>query len=238
MPQKFRYPFYTEIAWYVLARYISCITGKQCLELPPEDKENEDRREFSPFLQDECSQDTDTSVHTHRSTTPKLSKSVTIELTRIDQSPSIHRSVSEEEVVTPQRVRSPRKSSSDSCSSADTEIYDKSEDILGSLTSSESQEKKMDSAQTGGKKPKSSDSTYKMAHSPSVRVNKKDNKVCYLTKWETRGLTKLIQWIEEHPPAKKGYPKDILDPETLLNDAKVCCIIQLDKWPYTGRTFS
>lgn len=227
MPQKFRYPFYTEIAWYVLARYISCITGKQCLELPPEDKENEDRREFSPFLQDECSQDTDNSVHTHRSTTPKLSKSVTIELTRIDQSPSIHRSVSEEEAVTPQRVRSPRKLSSDSCSSADTEIYDKSEDILGSLTSGESQEKKMDTTQTGGKKPKSSDSTYKMAHSPSVRGNRKEHKVCYLTKCELRGLEKLIQWIEEHPTAKKGYPKDILDPETLLNDAKVCWIFQL-----------
>lgn len=80
----------------------------------------------------------------------------------------------------------------------------------------------MDTAQTGGKKPKSSDSTYKMAHSPSVRGNMKENKVCYLTKCELHGLAKLIQWIEEHPTAKKGYPKDILDPETLLNDAKVC----------------
>ena len=35
--QKFRYPFYTEIAWYVLAQYLCCMKGKQCLERPPED---------------------------------------------------------------------------------------------------------------------------------------------------------------------------------------------------------
>ena len=221
MPQKFRYPFYTEIAWYVLARYITCLTGKQCLELPPEDKENEDRRELSPFLHDDCSQDTDNSVLTQRSATPKLSKSVTIELTRIDQSPSIHRSISDEEVVAPQRIRSPHKSSSDSCSSADTEIYDKSEDIFGPLSSSESQEKKMDTCQAVCKKSKSSESAYKMAPSPSLRVNKRESKLCYLTEWERNGLSQLIEWIEEHPTAKKGYPKDILDPETLLNDAKV-----------------
>ncbi|XP_062590943.1 lysine-specific demethylase 2A-like isoform X1 [Saccostrea cucullata] len=221
VPQKFRYPFYTEIAWYVLARYVTCITGKQCLEMPPEDKENEDKREFSPFLQDECSQDGDNSVQSQRPATPKLSKSVTIELTRIDQSSPKHRSVSDEENVTPQCVRSPRKSSSDSCSSADTEIYDKSEDFLGSCANSEFQEKQMGAKQTVQKgKIKTSDSGYKMVHSPSLRPSKRENKTYYLTKWELNGLSQLIQWIEELPSAKKGYPKDVLDPEMLLNDAK------------------
>ncbi len=28
VPQKFRFPFYGELHWYVMERYVSCLTGK------------------------------------------------------------------------------------------------------------------------------------------------------------------------------------------------------------------
>ena len=36
VPNKFRYPFYTEILWYVLVRYVHCLTGKNYLTVDDE----------------------------------------------------------------------------------------------------------------------------------------------------------------------------------------------------------
>ena len=41
-----------------------------------------------------------------------------------------------------------------------------------------------------------------------------------LTKWEQEGLQKLIDYVVGLPPTKKGVPKDIPNPEKLLEDAK------------------
>ena len=32
VPQKFRYPFFTEMLWYVLERYIHCLLGRSYLD--------------------------------------------------------------------------------------------------------------------------------------------------------------------------------------------------------------
>lgn len=42
MPQKFRYPFFTEMLWYVLERYVFCLLGNshlttgQDVTIPPD----------------------------------------------------------------------------------------------------------------------------------------------------------------------------------------------------------
>lgn len=33
VPNKFRYPFYTELLWYVLVRYVHCLSGKNYLSV-------------------------------------------------------------------------------------------------------------------------------------------------------------------------------------------------------------
>ena len=38
VPDQFRFPFYTEMLWYVLERYVTCLTGKSHLDLPAEEK--------------------------------------------------------------------------------------------------------------------------------------------------------------------------------------------------------
>ncbi|KAK3085173.1 hypothetical protein FSP39_025494 [Pinctada imbricata] len=218
VPQKFRYPFYAEIAWYVLARYITCMTGKQCLVLPAENKENvDDKRESSPFLQDESSrpssrgsQDEDQTVvktpdGIQQPSTPKFPKKVMIELTRIDQAGRI-KSSSDDENSSFRRIKSPRKSSSDSCSSADTEIYEKNEDFGNSQSASE----------RGDSKPVKK---LKMeADDPMAR--RASQRTFYLTKWELEGLRKLVDWLEELPLSKKGVPRDMMNADEVLTDIK------------------
>merc|ERR1719414_289714 len=36
--EKHRFPFFTEMLWYVLDRYVACLTGKSHLDIPPEEK--------------------------------------------------------------------------------------------------------------------------------------------------------------------------------------------------------
>lgn len=38
VPTKFRFPFFTEMLWYALDRYIHCLTGRTHLDLPEEEK--------------------------------------------------------------------------------------------------------------------------------------------------------------------------------------------------------
>ena len=38
MPARFRFPFNTELLWYVLDRYVTCLTGTSHIDLPEEDK--------------------------------------------------------------------------------------------------------------------------------------------------------------------------------------------------------
>lgn len=39
VPQKFRYPFFTEMLWYVLERYVHVLLGRTHLTLPPDEEE-------------------------------------------------------------------------------------------------------------------------------------------------------------------------------------------------------
>jgi len=62
--ERYRFPFHTELLWYVLDRYVTCLTGKSHLDLPEEEKrrmrlekgENIDpNKEFvNPGLSDEA----------------------------------------------------------------------------------------------------------------------------------------------------------------------------------------
>ena len=38
VPSKFRFPFFTEMLWYVLDRYIHCMVGHSHMDLPEEEK--------------------------------------------------------------------------------------------------------------------------------------------------------------------------------------------------------
>lgn len=194
--------------------------------LPAENKENEeDKRESSPFLQDESSrpssrgsQDGEQTISkpqegSQQPSTPKFPKKVMIELTRIDQAGKI-KSSSDDENSSCRRIKSPRKSSSDSCSSADTEIYEKNDDSGGFQSASEKGESKpnIKKLNTEGDDP--------IARRASRRT-------FYLTKWELEGLQKLVEWLEELPSSKKGIPRDMMNADEVLADIKVDIIVYM-----------
>lgn len=223
MPHKFRYPFYAEIAWYVLAQYLCCLTGKQCIELPSENQEDE-----KPDCQDDsrpssrCSQENGQmeSKNSPEIGTSNISKSIKIELTRIDHQ-SVKKSPSADDEKSAIKLKqSPRKSTSDSCSSADTEIYERPDDIAGHHGDIDFSNVSKEITSKASKLKMNEDSN-SSAGSIEIRRTKRERKNVHLTKWEIKGLKKMIEWLEDLPPSKKGIPKDLIDPEGVLREAKV-----------------
>ena len=45
VPSQFRYPFFTEIHWYVLERYVSTLLGRNHLKIRKEEEQDEDDNE-------------------------------------------------------------------------------------------------------------------------------------------------------------------------------------------------
>jgi len=123
VPGKFRYPFYLEIMWYVVDRYLSCLTGRSYLSQSEKDEPEEEDlgliqvdEDSRPPSRNPDSRPPSRSMEDGEKVasgeeTPKLSKSVTIELTRIDA--TLNRSQSEEETGRPHKIKN-RKSFSDS----------------------------------------------------------------------------------------------------------------------------
>ncbi|GFR58760.1 lysine-specific demethylase 2B, partial [Elysia marginata] len=130
VPSKFKYPFYQEIMWYVVDRYLSCLTGHTYLAPASCDKDDgyddddqglihvdEDSRPPSRNPDSRPPSRAMEEVKLEKEEeTPKISKSVTIELTRIDAG-AMKRSPSEDENQPPisaqGRPRGPRKAASD-----------------------------------------------------------------------------------------------------------------------------
>ena len=135
--------------------------------------------------------------------TPKLSKRVAVTLTRIDSQSPRRQWSSDDDSMASEPPRSPpeasdgkrlyRKSSSESS----TSVPDSNADLKHSKTVPNVQKGK---------------------ESSSV---KKKMKSVFMTKYEKIGLTKLVQWIEDLPPSKKGIPKDLLNADAVMREMKV-----------------
>ncbi|VDI78385.1 F-box and leucine-rich repeat protein 10/11 [Mytilus galloprovincialis] len=210
VPHKFRYPFYAEIAWYVLAQYLCCLTGKQCIELPSENQEDE---------KPDCQDDSRPSID-HQS---------------VKKSPS-----ADDEKSATKLKQSPRKSTSDSCSSADTEIYERPDDIAGHHGDIDFSNVSKEITSKASKLKMNEDSN-SSAGSIEIRRTKRERKNVHLTKWEIKGLKKMIEWLEDLPPSKKGIPKDLIDPEGVLREANQLVIDHLQdnaQLAITGETIT
>ncbi|KAL8580311.1 hypothetical protein ACOMHN_030935 [Nucella lapillus] len=204
VPQKFRFPFFNEILWYVLDRYLWHLTGKTYLQKgdikddtddhpdspssfhidsdsrPP--SRNPDSR--PPSRSHEDSNPADTKPKIEGEDTPKLSKSITIELTRIDA--RLKSSFTEGEYS---------KKLLKKCAS-DSSLLDRDE------SAGEEKETVKGEESSGESKPKRKSA---------------------LTSWEVEGLVQLVKWVDglnSLPLGKRGAPKDLLDPEGLLADFK------------------
>ena len=137
--------------------------------------------------------------------TPKLPKRVAVTLTRIDSQSPRRQSSSDDDSIASGPPRSPLEASN--------------EHLLYRKSSTESSTSVPDT-NTDSKHNKTVSSVQKGKDSSSV---KKKMKSVFLTKYEKIGLTRLVQWIEDLPPTKKGIPKDLLNPEAVMREIKVGC---------------
>ncbi|CAI9734561.1 lysine-specific demethylase 2A-like isoform X3 [Octopus vulgaris] len=228
VPQKFRYPFFTEISWYVLDRYLACLTGKSFLQKSvyeiekDEDSELDDSRPPSRDPEDYSDRNQNRQDEKDpKSSQHKLSKSITIELTRIDEK-NFPRASSDEESAPTKGSRSRRGNGTDSKgrdskrARSPASIDDKSEtdDLLNEKDSKED--------------------LYKDSITEGAKFVPKKN--VHLTKIELAGLEKLVQWLESLPPAKKNVPKDISEPDQLIKEFKQMLLDHKDDDPQLSVT--
>ena len=182
-----------------------CITGQTYLEKPKLSDELELMSGMSTSPESPLYDDfkPDTPKLEQEITTPKLSKRVAVTLTRIDSQSPRRVSSSDDDSMASGPPRSPQEASDGH--------------RLNRKSSTESSTSVADS-NADSKHSKTVPNVPKGKETSSVR--KKDKSV-FMTKYEKIGLTKLVQWIEDLPPSKKGIPKDLLNPEAVMREIKV-----------------
>ncbi|XP_064619317.1 lysine-specific demethylase 2B-like isoform X2 [Lineus longissimus] len=219
VPQKFRYPFYGEISWYVLERYVCCMTGRshrrdtEGEERPRE--ETEDRNldidllkseqtiesmKNDPLMDLDWPQSPVLDEHNYnvnpRSPQSPLSFSAKSPVSPFSSMADVTTPLSPARVVdkmeaVPIKDKSPLNGNGESAPPSP------SEKIAPSLPDCE----------TTDVKPKD----------PTEKENERPK---YLSKYEVAGLKALVQWLHDLPPNKKCIPKDIPDPIGLLRDVR------------------
>ncbi|CAG5136102.1 unnamed protein product [Candidula unifasciata] len=128
VPSKFRYPFFSEIMWYVVDRYISCLTGRTFLAAYDKDENDEEDHSFlhvdedftisSPLPTSHGDEKVEVKIKLEDEDSRKLSKNTTVELNRIDAAKN---SSPNEDDTQPTHPRIPQRSLSDASSSSTRE---------------------------------------------------------------------------------------------------------------------
>ncbi|BFZ04644.1 hypothetical protein BsWGS_07683 [Bradybaena similaris] len=122
VPSKFRYPFFSEIMWYVVDRYVSCLTGRTFLVSYDRDDNDEDDSSFLHMDEDSTisspqpqllDDKMNIKIKLEDGESRKLSTNVSVELERIDAAQS---SFLIEDGSQPAHTRTPWRSLSDSSS--------------------------------------------------------------------------------------------------------------------------
>ncbi|XP_064613441.1 lysine-specific demethylase 2A-like isoform X2 [Liolophura sinensis] len=186
VPQKFRYPFYSEMLWYVSAQYLRCLQGKSYLSKPI--KENS-KLEKNGDVKVENGEE--------MPSTSKASRTIKTE------PESSEGKLSNGIETSPRPTRSSRRGGGASTPSKSSTNGDVAEDDVEPSPSSsagsklESKDFDLESSRIDGEKP-----------------------WVHLTPYELKGLAKLTELLESLPPTKRSVPKDLTDPDMLIEDMK------------------
>ena len=220
VPSKFRYPFYGEMLWYVLERYISCMMNKghrvKSKEELDEEKELKSlssikSRNISPDI-DEKSNDSTTSRESNQSSRRENDASDF----------SAPQSPIEDEHNYGFNPRSPKMNRSAAGSPAPGSTSTKSK----SVKNQDDINKTLKLSAQGDYVDK-----FDLIKPLSVKLEDcmKENNAKpwqHLTSHELVGLESLRNFLETTPAMRKVIPKDIPDPEGMLKDFKVGFIFQ------------
>ncbi|XP_078410324.1 lysine (K)-specific demethylase 2Bb isoform X14 [Cetorhinus maximus] len=198
---KFRYPFYYEMCWYVLERYVFCLTKRSHLTKQYQresmliDTEKKPNTE-SPSSDSRLDMDEESSDVRVKEEKDETRDKMSLQSTKVfgDDSPSPNSAHSEgnESSGKTQKMtkRLKRTLSNDSDDSTKSPM----------LT---------DCPKTPSGSP-----------DPSQPVSEGSNKWIHLTEFELKGLKALVEKLESLPENKKCVPEGIEDPYALLEDMK------------------
>nr|XP_020658414.1 lysine-specific demethylase 2B isoform X1 [Pogona vitticeps] len=190
---KFRYPFYYEICWYVLERYVFCVTQRSHLS--------------QEYLKESMLIDT-----TRKRSLDSFSSDSWVDM---DEGPCDAHS-REEKDETPEKKT---KASADGPSTPNS-THSEGKEVLGKkqkppaarylrrTLSNESDESAKSAPADDPKTP---------TGSPPAEVSAKWT---HLTEFELKGLKALVEKLESLPENKKCVPEGIEDPQALLEDMK------------------
>ncbi|XP_076345565.1 lysine-specific demethylase 2A-like isoform X1 [Tachypleus tridentatus] len=197
VPVKFRYPFYTEMLWYVLQRYVHSIMGKNHLVCDVDDElvnsnGSQAKKKEKAVVKTEpicglhmtSNGNEDTNDTNHLSQYMKLVPPHTSQVTSLKVDGEKY----------------PNANGRKLNEISDTKALLKQENLIASPYDS------MPLTETVN---------------GEILEKPKENKNIHLTQYELSGLKAIVQWLQRLPANKKCVPDLIVNPEALLLDIKV-----------------
>uniref|UniRef100_A0A8C8I472 Lysine-specific demethylase 2B n=1 Tax=Oncorhynchus tshawytscha TaxID=74940 RepID=A0A8C8I472_ONCTS len=195
---KFRYPFYHEMCWYVLERYVHCLTKRSHLT-PEFRREPLLIADWSPrLLSSLSSSDLETKLSTESPSSDSRSQDM-------DEEDSCETQQGRDE-------QGDRSAFDDPCSPDNRKGKSSGLRHLKAALSNDSEDSCIPTSTQPPEFPKTP------FGSP---VSESLSKWTHLTEFELKGLKALVEKLEALPENKKGVPDGIKDPQALLEDMKV-----------------
>uniref|UniRef100_A0A3P8YYN7 Lysine-specific demethylase 2B n=1 Tax=Esox lucius TaxID=8010 RepID=A0A3P8YYN7_ESOLU len=193
---KFRYPFYHEMCWYVLERYVHCLTKRS--HLAPEFRREPLQIVLFFALLASSSSDLETKLSTESPSSDSRSQDM-------DEEDSCETQQGPDE-------RSDRSAFDDPCSPENRKGKFSSPQHLKAALSNDSEDSCVPTFTQPSDFPKTP------SGSPGSEA---PTKWTHLTEFELKGLKDLVEKLESLPENKKCVPLGIEDPQGLLDDMKV-----------------
>ncbi len=192
VPPKFKYPFFWEINWYCLERYVNTLMGKSYLKPAPEGKRHGN------------------SSHDHDNILPSGHKIERKDSTDSDKTIDIKQESSvKDEMEEEVDVEDDRSSTYDDPDTPKTE-HSRSSTPTQSLTQE----------QNGHSTEHAEESSSQDAKSDNAKDGESKMKSC-LCSFEKKGLSEMVRALANLPLNKRFVPDLITDADALLKDARV-----------------
>ncbi|CAH1801472.1 unnamed protein product [Owenia fusiformis] len=201
--RKFRYPFFAEMHWYLLERYVSCLTGKK------HRVKTEEEIDFEKTCEKEGTRTRKKKVVDGE--VKAEPESVKVEETTVERPCSPKSPILKDHSYgSPghMHVGSPRV------------VIHNIDDLVYPKSPASGVQSPVSIDYSDIASPKSPESVRSEHSKEAAKEDEKPRPKVHLTKAEINGLKRVCIWLDELPSQKKSIPRDIPDPEGLLRDAQ------------------
>nr|XP_006819064.1 PREDICTED: LOW QUALITY PROTEIN: lysine-specific demethylase 2A-like [Saccoglossus kowalevskii] len=230
VPQKFRYPFYNEMLWYLLDRYVTVLKGKSRVSVPDDKEKTGDQ---NGITDKEKMNTAEEKLKTEGKAEGKIGESNhTPRIPRLRSKSSGIETDDKNSVDGKERRNKNDSKNDDACRKEKSENeVGKAEGKIGEsnhtpriprLRSKSSGIETDDKNSVDGKERRNKNDS---KNDDACRKEKSENEVVkkeplHLTKDEMQGLEAVVDRLEAFPSNKRHVPEGLNDPDGLLEDTK------------------